>query len=465
MELASAVRARRRTGWILILIGGFLTAGAGHGAILAAPAEGLVLRAEAGLGGFARAGRWTPVRLDIRNNHEDVSGEVVVEWGDARLHRAVEIPAPSRTVIELYVRTLDVRGSIAVRLVADGQPVAGLDVPIRVLSDEEALVVCAGMEAAEPGVSPCATTMAPEALPLSIRGYVAADEVRLQPGAESRLTARQRTALQRWRAYDERERRSPVQAPKAPIDVAAAAGVGRSMAVAAAVVIVSFLCVAWIWMGGHGPAWVSYVALLGGAALGVVGGVSAGRFGPGAEILVRHATTVEQIGDGALVTIRATVEYPAFAAYAIRATGVDGDLTRRPAATSEHWLDADGTPLRRGTFGRGMRDEVEVDGVIEYAPFRVQEEGDVVSVLNTSQVTLTDCSFPEGYSGRSPGTLAPGQSASARALASIDSPFFSCVCSQPPVTFSDLHFPVRMRGVAVVSVRLPIGRRDEAGEI
>ena len=424
-----------------------------------------MLRADAGLGGYTRAGRWTPVRVTISNNNRDISGEIVVEWGDVRLHRAVDIPAPSATAIELYVRTLDVRGSMAVRLIADAQTLVAVDVPVRVLSNEDDLVVCVGIEAVETGL-PCAARMAPEALPTSMRGYVAADDVRVESGAESRLTPLQRDALRRWRAYREHEVLGlALQAPKAPLRASYAAGVARTIALTGGVVIAFFLGGAWIWLRRNADAWRSYAALVGGSALGVAAAVSGGRFGPGAELVMHHATTVEQIGDQSVISLRATLEYPAFDVYTIRAEDVEGDLTRRHDIALEYWLDTDGAPARHGTFGRGMREQLEFDGVSGFAPFRVTEDGGVVRVVNTSRAALTNCSFSAGFSERHTGTLAPGQSTSAGLLSPIEAPYFSCVLTRSPLRFTESRYPVRMEGVTVVSVTLPGRLHAESGAL
>jgi hypothetical protein len=443
---------------------------------LAAASDRVGLRADAGLGGAARPGRWTPVRVQIDSKDRDLSGEVVVEWGDARVHRAIDVPAASRTAFELYVRTADVRGSLTVRVVeheangatrAKDAMLASVELPIRIIADEEALTVCAGSGAEPPvaGAAPCTTSMAPEALPRSLRGYVAADAVRLLPGAEARLTPAQRTALVRWRAYHELQTHDFVaQAPRAPLGAATLDGAGRPAALAAGTALTLLLGAAWIWTRGRASAARSYLALAGATVLGVVAATAAGRFGPGSQIEVRHSTTVEQVGNGALVSMRGTIAYPAFGGYAMRVLGLDGEVTPRRGAPGEVWLDSSGAPIRRGTFGRGAREEIDVDGTVDYAPFEVRVEGNVVRVRNGSDTTLTDCSFPEGFSARRAGALAPGTSISAEALSPSDMPFFSCALTQPPLTFAEARFPVRVEGVAIVSVRLPDPIREPALE-
>lgn len=443
-----------------IAITGVLTAGILQ-ALLGAAADRVVLRAEAGLGGFVRQGRWAPVRIEI-DSTEELTADVIVEWGDVRVHRTIDVPSPSRTAFELYVRTTDVRGSMTVRVVEKGASVVSVEVPVRNIPDDELLIVCAG-DAPTAGVGPCTTTIATETLPRSLRGYAAASDVRLPAGAHGRLNAAQRTALQRWRAYEALHAQDLVsQAPRAPLGAAGADREPRPARVAAATALALLGCCAWIWMRGGAAARWSYVALTCATASGVLAVKVAGRYGPGSAILLRHATTVEQVGDGALVSMRGTLVYPAFSGYTVRVLRLDGDLMPRHSTGEEVWLDASGAPIHQGTFGRGAREEIEVDGVADYAPFRVRLEGDVVQVHNASETTLTDCSFPEGFSDRDAGTLAPGASVTARALAPGDAPFFSCALAQPPLTFTEARFPVHVQGTAVVSVKLPDGWRKPA---
>lgn len=440
----------------VIPIAGLLAAGLMQGPALAAASNAVELRADAGLGGFARPGRWTPVRIELDSQNRDLSGEVVVEWGDTRLHRAIDLPAPSRTVLELYIRTADVRSSMAVRIVANGEAVASIELPIRIVADEEPLIVCAGAGTSAEGAIPCTTTMPTERLPQSLRGYLGASEVRLPPGAEARLTPAQRTALERWRAYRAIEAEDTLtRAPRAPLSASTPLHPGGPTRVAAATAIAVMMCAAWIWIRFRGSAVRSYAALMFATLVGVLTAILAGRSGPGSGIVVSQSTTVEQFGDGSLISMRGTIEYPAFADYTIRVLHLDGDLKARRTAGTEHWLDTGGAPVRRETIGRGVLDEIEVDGVADYAPFEISAEGDVVRVRNRSDAALTDCSFPEGFSDRQAGTLAPGAAAAARTLGPVGAPFFSCAVALPPVAFSERRFPVRIEGTTLVSVRLP----------
>ena len=88
------------------------------------PVRGATLDAAAGLGGLAKAGRWTPLTVSIASDRDVLDAELVVVWGDARLQRPVTLSPGSRKTFELYLRTTDPRGAIDVRLQSDGRDLA-----------------------------------------------------------------------------------------------------------------------------------------------------------------------------------------------------------------------------------------------------------------------------------------------------------------------------------------------------
>ena len=88
------------------------------------PVRGATLDAAAGLGGLAKAGRWTPLAVSIASDREAIDAELVVTWGDARLRRAVTLSPGGRKTFELYIRTTDPRGAIDVRLQSGGRDLA-----------------------------------------------------------------------------------------------------------------------------------------------------------------------------------------------------------------------------------------------------------------------------------------------------------------------------------------------------
>src|SRR4051812_8158667 len=112
-------------------------------ALLPPPAaDGVHLQVQAGLGGVARARRWMPVRVIVDNTGADVTGELSIAWGDARVHRLIALASPSRTVIDSYLRTVDVRDHVSVEVIAGGTVVAASDARVRVAGDDEPVRVC-----------------------------------------------------------------------------------------------------------------------------------------------------------------------------------------------------------------------------------------------------------------------------------------------------------------------------------
>ena len=57
--------------------------------------------------------------------------------------------------------------------------------------------------------------------------------------------------------------------------------------------------------------------------------------------------------------------------------GLDGELSRAAATAAAPSRSSmrRGAPVRRGTFGRGAREEIDADGIVDYAPFLVQWKG------------------------------------------------------------------------------------------
>ena len=175
--------------------------------LFARPAQAdptVTVKASAGLGGWCRPGRWTPVRVDVETRGETsaeaAAGEIVVEWGDARVRRAMTLASPSHKQAELYIRTADARDSITVRVLVADREMARTVTPVRLVAPAEPLTVCVARVNTWPtSGTTCTATINPESLPRSWRGYAAADDVVWPPGSKLTLTAEQHTALDRWR--------------------------------------------------------------------------------------------------------------------------------------------------------------------------------------------------------------------------------------------------------------------------
>ncbi len=205
----------------------------------------------------------------------------------------------------------------------------------------------------------------------------------------------------------------------------------------------------------------SYGAIASAIAVGFTASLVAGRNGPGAAVLVQHASTIQQVGDGAVVSMRGSVAYPAYADYVLTVLSPDSGLTLRRDPSAEQWADSDGRPVRLGTFGRGHREELELETWAAPAPFSVSTLGDTVRVSNVSEAVLANCRFPDGFTPRDAGVLSPGGTVEAKAPSSADTPFFSCTSTSSPITLSESTYPVRVEGTSVVSVLLPLAGRSE----
>ncbi len=440
----------------------------------AAADDGPRLTIDAGIAGTARAGRWLPVRVSIENDGETgsenggenvseagsperrapVAGELVVEWGDARLHREVTLAVPSRFRAELYLRTSDPRGTVTARLVAGGRTLASTETSLRLANFGESLAICIGSIPAG-NTAPC-SVVAPGVLPQSMRGYDAVDSVIADGGREAALAPQQRTALRQWRTYHDLESRQLLsRAPRASRDTAAdgaGLGAGRS---AIGIYLLTLLVAAIVWLLRPGAVRWSYGAFGAAATAAILCGIAAGRLGAWPPIVVRHATSMLQVDGGSVVTMRAAIEYPAFDRYRLRADLLDAAVQSRYGDGTEQWTDDSGAPVRSGIFGSGGMEEVELEAVNDFAPLVVTAAQGVTRIVNTSPATLHNCRFPAGYSPASVGALAAGASVEARQVGVVDAPFFSCdIPDPPPVGIADARYPVRMAGVTVVSVHV-----------
>jgi hypothetical protein len=181
----------------------------------------------------------------------------------------------------------------------------------------------------------------------------------------------------------------------------------------------------------------SYAALGAATLAGVLAAIPPAGSAPDG-IVVSQSTTVEQVGDGSLISMRGTIEYPAFADYAIRVPDFDGNLTARRTAEPEHWLDDAGAPVRRGTFGRGALDEIEVDGVADYAPFEISGDGDSCASA-TARMPLDRLLVSRGFSDRHAGTLALARPPR-RGCSPGPTRRSSGAAARPPVTFEERRF-------------------------
>jgi len=316
------------------------------------------------------------------------------------------------------------------------------------------------------GDAGCTAVLAPEAMPQSMRGYDAADAVTFGGAADAPVTRSQRAALERWRTYRALlDDDLLARAPRAIWDGGAATSRRPGVALTAALggyLVVILIAGALVWLRRARTVLFTCCTLVAAAGIATVAAAAAGRIGPGAAIVLHQATTVQQVADGSIVTLRGRLEYPAFADYAVTASVADGAVVPASAGTAEQWADARGMPLRRGTRALGAAEDVEYEGVADYAPFRITSTAGVTRVTNVSAGLLSSCRIGEGPSATTLGSLAPGAAFDLPRQASDETPWLTCDAAASPVRFTDPRFAVRENGPVMVSVSL--AGADRRGE-
>jgi hypothetical protein len=383
--------------------------------------DAVTLSAEAGLGGLVRPGRWVPVRITIDNRGPDLSGDLIADWGPARVVRAVRLASPSLHQIELYVRTSDVRDVVTVRLHADGRDVRTLDVPVRVVGDQD----------------PVAVVLAEAELPRSWRGYDAADTVVVDADAGA-LSPDRRDALELWRAI----RRVQAADGIGPSTGAVPPPAGDSSARRVLVAYVIALCALWVAWGRMRAGVAGGPRIRAALCAGLVAVGSAAAFDAGARSPagVYHASSLEQFEDAshARLTMRAVAQSPIDRAIAMRPAAGDGALLAPSARGSEPaYFDADGYPLLAGRLGLGGTQPFTFEAAGPIEILAVDRTAGAIRVTNVSSLPLFDCAFPLAFSAGRRRELAPGESIETSAPLTSSDPAITCRLDAAVITFDE----------------------------
>jgi len=415
----------------------------------AAAAERLTISADAGLGGVVRAGRWAPVRVDVDNRGQDVSGTLTIEWGKTRARRAVAIAAPARRSFQFYVRTGDVRDVMVVRLESGGRELQRLEKPVRLAGSDETIRVC--VESMGSPVDPlCSATLTSQALPGSWRGYDAADLVTIADA--SLLNAPQHHALDLWRAVRRAEDTGrSIPATAALLDPAPPVRQARP------VLMLYLIAVAAI-----GLAWPirrsSRLAFTAVACVIVAGSAAAAWSGRSAPVTLRHTSIIRQFAGepGALVTTRAVAEFPSDGEYAIHPMSADGALDPGPAygAMRPQDFDEEGYPVLRGRFGLGASEPFGVEIAADARIFEVLRLAERTRITNVSRHELRDCELPAGFAPRTARTLASGASVTTTEPLTDVNPILACRFDGAPIEFVDAAHNVVTSGTTVAVYHL-----------
>jgi hypothetical protein len=430
-------------------------------ALLCVPAgaHALTLDARIGLGGVARAGRWTIVRVDVSTaEREALAGDLVVEWGGARVLRDLTLAAGNRKQFELYIRSTDARSTMTVRVSSGGRDIARGEFPVRLVSYDESIAVCvAGPAVSDGSRVSCTAHVEPPDLPGSARGYDAADDVLVTEEQLRAVTEPQRTALTRWRLMQELNRSGVLsETPRLPATVPGAATSphsNRGIAIGLAA-YVCLLAAAGGFFRASSRSMLVYPALLAIAAAGSIAAMSLGHVGQAATVVVRHTSVLQQLGQGhgSVLSMRAVAALPAFDTYELRSGSPDFLFERANgrAITAEQAVDESDRAVLRTRSGAGGRQSFLVEGTTDWQPLRTTRRGRALDLTNVSGADLTDCRLP---SGASPGRIAilpSGATVNVELPASPLEHIVTCATAAPPLAFAEGRREVRTEGSTLV---------------
>lgn len=360
---------------------------------------GAAVRVNAGLDGTVRPGRWTTIDVTIENSGRALAGDLIVEIGSARTVSQVEVPAPSKKRVDLYLRVPSDAGRTVTVSFAALDPVR---VPLRV-ADDAPIHVCVGTAPS----ADCTVALDAGAAPQSWRGYDAADTVVIAD--RSGLTPRQQVAYERWRAIRHwSASTNMVPPPSAPPTVDGTSPVTRVLVTYLLILIVACVAAPSIRVR---PMWV-HAAL---ASIIVVASavvLADGRIGSGADVSIAD-TTVVRGAEG-------------FAGSSIAARGV----ARFPAA-SRHELvtpldDASMDVPAAGDFKKGEKLSFNVEGFSRSAIVESTRADRRLTLSNVSAFHLDACSLPEGFDPRELRHLPPAGRATVQMAGEPVDPVLTC---------------------------------------
>jgi len=441
------------------------------------PVRGATLDAAAGLGGLAKAGRWTPLSVTVASDRDAIAGELVVVWGDARVTRDVTLAPATRKTLELYLRTTEPRGALDVRLRSAGRDVVVATAPVRVLGADDRVTVCVAADAASSVDSAaCTATVLARSLPRSPRGYEVADDL-VWPGTHAGITTEQDAALRAWRSLEALDASGDLGATPQVSRPLVPRGLPAALAPIVAGVFLAYVSALLLgaavlrsrrarlsWMGA------SFAVITAGAcaAIAAIGHVGATR-----AVHVHHVTLLQQLPDtqASVLTVRAIAEFPAFDRFSLRLPAADGTLetpsARGPASGA---LDADGFPVVTGVFGLAGRQSFAGEALVDVRPLAIDDRGATVTIENRSSLLLRDCRLGRGLAASISGpfgTLAPGariEASWAGADEAPGGPLITCVSDEAPLPFTEADRPVVMHGETTIAAYRGAPARGYAGE-
>lgn len=416
-----------------------------------AAAADLILSARAGLDGVTRPGRWAPVVVTVENRSQPLTGDLIVEWGEARVRQAVELPAPSTKRVTLFIRTGDVRESMSVRVEADGEQITSIDVPVRIAPADAHVLLCIG----DPGgggadAARCTVSLPAAAIPASARAFDAADEV--DSGTGTDLSGAHVDALALWSAA----RRVEAAGNAAPATGARPEPAPRSRyareTIGIYAALLGSIVIAFPYVRRRR---LLYPALAATIVSGTVVAAAAGRTRP---VVIHHTSIAEEFAgiNGAVVTMRGTAEYPA-ALGPVAADACDGAVNVGGAGgpTLEQRSNLAGCPLVYGESAVGSARSFTVDTIAPFHALDFVPTPGGGRLVNVSGQKLHACDLPDGLGQGRIDTFEPGDHVDGPASWPLADPVVSCRLDAAPLMFHHPTTDVVARGTTIVVLHLP----------
>ncbi|HUP55794.1 MAG TPA: hypothetical protein VM408_09830, partial [Methylomirabilota bacterium] len=178
----------------------------------AADTSGVVMEAQALLGGNARTGSWMAVDVHLTNSGPPIVGEIRLAGGAqgrTRFGAAVDLPTQSDKTYRLYAQPLAFGREIKIDLVSGETTVSTTKVAFTLLDVNRLVVGIVAERAGEiigsidlppgpNGVAPLTVAIDPAGLPARVEAWGTLDRLVWQDTDSSRLSPEQLTALRGW---------------------------------------------------------------------------------------------------------------------------------------------------------------------------------------------------------------------------------------------------------------------------
>lgn len=410
----------------------------------------VTVRAAAGLGGIARAGRRMPVTVTVESAGAAFTGTVEATLDNQRVTRDVVLTGVGRRSLELYLIAPDTdTATVRVRLSAGGTAV---DVPVRIVPGDAPFTLCvAAAGVAPPGFS-CTVSMEAAALPVSWRGLEAADDMVWAPAARAALPAEQRLAVARAiavRTWNSSTNMAPAARPLPPAD-----GLRGNPVLPLFVLLLAAAVAAAPRLSRRPAVLYATTGLLIGIASAAA--LADGRLGSGARLQVRE-TIVVRTGDGlagAQLLARGRAIFPAAGPYTAAASLEDAEATVQAPARAATAARA-GTI--RGAAAKRAALEYGVDGFYAEGPVRISWNGAHAIITNTLSTPLTACAATGVVSSTPAVTIAPGASVQIPLSDDTVDPVLTCDMQvmRPSLEFQDSAIDVRAHALLTIDLRQP----------